>query len=226
MRRPVFLTSGPIVGIGLLLGSWLLIACPSRPPKEEKAQTAQPVSAPAPTPSVRPEEARQRLQAMGFEFTEKAFLDVVQRGKAEAVELFLQAGMSPDVADAQGRTALILAAKGGYLLVVQKLIRAGAHVNARDRDGGTALIWAAWGGHTPVVAELIRAKADVNARDNAGNTALIWAAHNGRTDVVRALLAAGADVNAANAEGKTALQLAIQNGHTPVVQLLTAAGAR
>ena len=58
-----------------------------------------------------------------------------------------------------GRTALMAAAGGNKLPVMQYLIEKSADVNARCMDGATALHGAAAGGHSQAVAMLIvRAK--------------------------------------------------------------------
>ncbi|MCJ1346754.1 hypothetical protein MMC31_004972 [Peltigera leucophlebia] len=126
-----------------------------------------------------------------------------------------------------GFTALQVAAKGGYLELVNKLIIAKADVNARAAGdfGRTALQAAAEMGHY----EILTAKADVNARAalNSGRTAIQAAAENGHLEVVGRLLKANANVNATAAEnfGRTALQGASEKGHLEVVERLLIAKA-
>jgi hypothetical protein len=78
-----------------------------------------------------------------------------------------------------GKTALMLAAEGGHLHVIQELLRRGAKVNLIDSYGKTALIAAVIGGHLPVIRELISRGAIVdqlipNQKDSCKRTALMF----------------------------------------------------
>jgi len=59
-----------------------------------------------------------------------------------------------DYTDAQGRSALMLAARGGHTQCVIRLLEAGVNVRLRDRDGCSALVAAIRSGHKDI-AELI-----------------------------------------------------------------------
>ncbi len=109
-----------------------------------------------------------------------------------ALQAVLSQGISVNVADRDGETALMEAADRGNLQAVRNLISAGANVNSRDEDGETALMIAADDGHTAIVQALIAAGADVNARDEDGESALDKAREERRRDTVDALHAAGA----------------------------------
>jgi len=121
-----------------------------------------------------------------------------------------------------GNQALILAAEGGYLQIVQALIKAGANVNAQNDQGYTALMRT---DNLLIAQILIKAGANVNAKnteDEAGDTVLIQAAAYGDHQIVKTLIKAGANVNAKNNYGETALVLA---KNSLVVQTLIQAGA-
>lgn len=62
-----------------------------------------------------------------------------------------------NIADAERRTALILAAAGGHTKVVRWLINRGADVDAADAEGRTALIHAADRGDVKMMQLLLDA---------------------------------------------------------------------
>jgi hypothetical protein len=179
------------------------------------------------TPAAGPEElaARERLAAKNIPFNEAAFARAVDEGDTGAVELFLAAGISPDVRDGAGGTALIGAAARGRNDISRKLLRGGADVNARDADGSTALMQSAAGGHQETTDVLLSAGADVNLRDNKGQTALIRAAARGHADVVRKLIRRGARLDVKDRDGHDALSWAVENDRSDVVDLLQKARA-
>ncbi|MDR1303215.1 MAG: ankyrin repeat domain-containing protein [Puniceicoccales bacterium] len=136
----------------------------------------------------------------------------------------------PDIPDANGMTALHLAAENNSLNRIRTLLNvAGINVNVAVVEGPfkgyTALHLAAGKGHVEVVKLLLDAGADVNALDEEDCAALHLAAMKGHAEVVRALLRApGADANATDAYGRTALHLAAEKGCREVVRVLLRAG--
>ncbi|HEX7317645.1 MAG TPA: ankyrin repeat domain-containing protein [Pyrinomonadaceae bacterium] len=174
------------------------------------------------TPVVSPDElaARERLAQRNIPYSEDAFTKAVEEGDIGAVDLLLAAGMSPDVKDESGRTALISAASRGRNHVSQKLLSRGADVNARDANGSTALMQSALGGHKETTDVLLGSNADVNLRDNNGQTALIRAAARGHADIVRSLLNRGARTDVKDRSGRDALTWAKVNNKSDVVDLL------
>ena len=168
--------------------------------------------------------ARARLAEKNIPYTEGAFVGAVEDGDTGAVDLFLAAGMRPDVTDASGRTPLIDAASRGHDQISRKLLSRGADVNARDRNGSTALMEAALGDHRETARVLLDAGADVNARDGDGQTALVRAAARGHAEMVRLLLNRGARTDIRDKFGRDALTWAEINGKGDVVDLLRKAG--
>ncbi|HYY97785.1 MAG TPA: ankyrin repeat domain-containing protein, partial [Pyrinomonadaceae bacterium] len=198
-------------------------------------QTPTPAESPSPQPGgdgapfVGPDElaARERLAQKKIPFSEEAFTRAVEEGDTDTVELLLAAGMSPEVRDGAGRTALITAASRGSNHVSQELLSRGADVNARDADGSTALMQSALAGHQETTDVLLRGGADVNLINNQGQTALILAAARGHADIVRKLLDRGARVELRDRNGRDALAWAEVNNKSEVADLLRRArGAR
>lgn len=248
--RKRFFVLGLFIALAVLsAGLYLLF-----PGKDEqrRAQNNQPLVRSSPTPSPTPSEnanqqanvntgfensngqtvvgpaelaARAKLADEKIPYSEGAFASVVNDGDTGAVDLFLAAGMRPDVMDAAGRTALINAASRGHDQISRKLLSKGADVNARDRSGSTALMEAVQGDHRETTKVLLESGADVNLKDNDGQTALMRAAARGRVETVRALLNRGARTDLRDKLGRDALTWAEINDKHDVVDLLRKAGA-
>ena len=89
--------------------------------------------------------------------------------------------------DSEGRSALMYAAQGGHVDVIQALTQANAVRELVDREGNTAWMLAAEAGHEQaMVASLVQApqKDYLNRKNKAGKTAYELAAMNGHADVV------------------------------------------
>jgi ankyrin repeat domain-containing protein 50 len=130
-----------------------------------------------------------------------------------------------------GQTAVILAAREGYVIILSRLVKAGAEVNRLDNHGLSALHAAAIEGHSQVVDLLIATpQIDLNVRINGqkhtfgGESSLFNAVRNGHVDIVTSLITAGAELNIVNDEGNTALHVAVEAGHVAVVEALVNSG--
>jgi ankyrin repeat protein len=158
--------------------------------------------------------------------TDKLF-DAIYRGDGRRVRKLLKRGVSPDARDAQGSTALYVAAVQGEAWPVGELLEAGAAPDVRsggDSDG-TPLCGAASWGHTPVLRELLAAGADANLAEADGYTPLAWAVSGGSLDAAWMLLDAGADPNQRDGHGRTPLHRAAEQGRLSLVRLLLEHGA-
>lgn len=204
-----------------------VVATPRPTPSPTPAENTNLRPEAAATPAAGPQElaARERLAEKNIPFNEAAFARAVDGGDTGTVELFLAAGMSPDVRDGGGGTALFGAAARGRNDISRRLLRGGADVNARDANGSTALMQSAAGGHQETTDVLLAAGADVNLRDSNGQTALMRAAARGHADVVRKLLRRGARLDVKDRSGRDALALAVENDRSDVVELLKKARA-
>ncbi len=137
---------------------------------------------------------------------------------------------SPDqvnVADAKGRTPLMLAACYSTADVCRLLIQAGARVDEKDNNVTTALMAATWNKEHPDVCRvLLDAGASVHAKNKSGITPLMWAARHSTADVCRLLIRAGARVDEKDNYDTTALMAAAWNKeHPDVCGVLLDAGA-
>ena len=160
-----------------------------------------------------------RLKQMEIAFDEQHFRSVVMDGNADAVKLFLTAGMPVETAD-----ALRQAVDMGKANVVKLLLEHGADKNGKDSFGQSLAMTAASNHHADVLAMLIKAGADINAPNQYRITPLAVAAEQGHLDLVNMLVAAGAKVNARDTSGGTALSVAILRGYKEIVEALIAAG--
>ena len=179
-------------------------------------------------------EARQALKRLSIPYNREALVEHLRSGDPLIVDLFMAAGMDPDVRDTNGVTPLMRFAMEGNVDAVQRLIAKGAEVNAKDNTGDTALMGGAGYGRTAIVQLLVEKRADVNAQANDGGTALIQATLNSYPAIVKLLIDHGANVNAKTKSGRTALSYAEEKnvgflggeGRPEVVTLLKQAGAR
>jgi uncharacterized protein len=141
------------------------------------------------------------------------------------VNALLKAGAKTEGRDAQGRTALILAAQLQQPALVERLLQSGANEEQTDNTGHTALIYAAINGNEDTAQLLSTHKTILDRRDNAGNSALMLAAAAGKAGAVSKLIAAGASMQG-NKAGVTALMLAAASGQDSIVKMLLNAGLK
>lgn len=179
-----------------------------------------------------PEKARKELGQMNIEYTEDSFIKHLKNGDKIIVELFLTAGMDPNLKGSGGDPILFAAVSGG-IDVVKLMIAKGADVNAHG-GGGTALSIAAYLGKVDIVKTLIEKGADINAKSDTGTTPLMMACISplaNTTEVVKVLLDnKTCDINAENTRsgdmaGMNALLFAIKQDHFESAKLLLDKGA-
>jgi ankyrin repeat protein len=158
------------------------------------------------------------------------FSDITQRHLV-CMEALVNAGAYIDQGDAEGYTALMMAARWGKTAAVKWLLAAGADWwQSRTRHNITALQWAEMNNQEETVAALKAVGAtgggpDPNAIDEYGMTGLYRAAANNEIDNMAALVTAGANIDYADHHGGTALIVATINGHTEAIKWLLDNGA-
>jgi hypothetical protein len=147
-----------------------------------------------------PDPVRDRKRALGrlgYEATPEGFDQAVRDGNAEAVRLFLEAGMDPNTRDSRGDhvmfTAAVFCAYGPADArgdVVLALLRGGSDVNEGKGRSAMTLIWAAQHCPPQVVSAMIAAGAEVNSRAPGGATPLMMAQYrqDGAGEEVAAML--------------------------------------
>ena len=144
-------------------------------------------------------------------------------GSPGCVEMLLQHGADPNVANDRGVTALLWAVSD--LAKVDLLVDYGAKVNARSDLGNTPLLVAASiSNATPVVKHLLARGADVTARSRRGKSALANACGAGNFPVIKLLLS-HADKSRSldqliGADGSSLLETAASHGTVEIVNFL------
>ena len=174
---------------------------------------------PLPAGATPADHALWRLKQMEIPYDAEHFRSVVMDGNADAVKLFLTAGMPVETAD-----ALRLTIDTGKTAVAKVLLEHGADKNGKDSYGQSLVMSAASNHRTEILKLLIAAGADVSAPNQYRITPLAVAAEQGHLDIVNMLVAAGAKVNARDTSGGTALSVAILRGYKEIVAALLAAG--
>jgi ankyrin repeat protein len=122
-------------------------------------------------------------------------------------------------------TALIVAAFGGHLLMVQKLLEKKPDMDIQNTNGRTALLLAADQGHVDIIKLLAKAGAKLNHVDVFGQTALHLASWQNHCQSVQALIEAGADLEEKTKDGYTSLALSVTEKVPEVLKMLIEAGA-
>jgi hypothetical protein len=125
-----------------------------------------------------PEQARRELAELGVEFTAPVFHASAENGDVVVVELFLTAGMNPDITEEDGVTPLMRAVLKNNVGIARALLDSGAKVDIHEKDGMTLLDVAALGSHIEM------AKLLAGAGDEISRSALTDAKLRGDTEIV------------------------------------------
>jgi ankyrin repeat protein len=166
--------------------------------------------------------------------------DAAKRGDLAAVTALLDGGLQVDTRNAEGRTALMMAATNRHLDVVTFLLERGADFNAlsghREKRGSHVLTWAVGGGDLEIVKLLLDRGAKLNVRGTTGRSPLGQAVIGRFPAMVQLLLDRGADINFPGMEYtpgekgeeprlSVPLLVAAHEGATEIAELLLKKGA-
>ena len=135
-------------------------------------------------------------------------------GDRDAVRRLLDLGFDVDSPDAQGCTALLRAAGGGFASTVELLLARGADPQRAANTGATPLSAAVSMRQVEIVGALLAAGTDIEHRLPGGVTVLMLAAALGLPEIAARLITAGANVHAGDAQGLTPLHCAALYGFT------------
>lgn len=156
---------------------------------------------------------------------DSALADAAERQDWRETQRLLEQGADPNLAQADGMTALHWAAWHDSAETAARLLERGAQVSSVSRYGLTPLSIACEQGTEKLVERLLAAGAEPNRPLPGGETPLMTASRTGHVAVVRALLRRDASPNAREDSGQTALMWAAAEGHTEVMEELLRAGA-
>ena len=127
--------------------------------------------------------------------------------------------------DDAGATALIYAARAGYVGVIKQLLAHGASATKEGYGGLAPLHHALIHLREPACHALLEAGADPNQADSGGHTSLHFAAQVGALNVLITLLERGGDAKQQSTNKTTPLHVAAQTGAEAIVLRLLEAGA-
>lgn len=149
--------------------------------------------------------------------------EIAIQKRLETMKILLKAGVSPNIQDHMGKTALHLffdhvnLAKEvvrKYSKIVPQTIRllqdCGAHLNVEDVNGRTVLHQAAAFGDLETVQVLLELGANVTSQDRDGNTPAHVAANHRNFQVLQYLLDCALHAEFINRHGDTVLHVAIK----------------
>ena len=158
---------------------------------------------------------------------ETALMIACQNRNNNGINVLLNGGADPNLADRNGDTCLHYALQDDYCTeVLQAVISNGGDVNAAGKDNRTGLMIACMKANNNVINVLLNAGADPNIADGDGDTCLHYAAQNDCcTEVLQAIISHGIDVNATNKKHVTALIIACHKANADAINILLEAGA-
>jgi tetratricopeptide (TPR) repeat protein len=157
------------------------------------------------------------------------FFNAVEAHQVEGVKLALTQGVSVNVVDHEGFTALDRAIAENQPDLAQTLLDHGADVNAAVKADGeftgmTPLMMAAtWS--QGMVGPLLMRGAQVDQTDKKGRTALAGAIQGWNVEAIKQLASHGANLNWQNERGGTYLMMAALSAHPDSMRVLLELGA-
>ena len=149
------------------------------------------------------------------------------QNQIDMVESLLKLDLNKDAYFGNGSTPILVAAKYGYLGVVEKLLEAKANPNlVHEKNHNSALFNAASKGNIKMVALLLNWDADPNILNSSGDSPLMAALENDDLAIMKILLDSGkVNPNLKGGSGDIPLFFAIENQYTGAVKILLDNGA-
>lgn len=163
-----------------------------------------------------------------IDYTHQGFFEAITTENTPVVKLYLKNASRTLLmtVDADGRSAMHLAARSGSYEVVNLFVDAVLPVDKKDKNGCSPLSYAAGRNHHQIVRLLLSRVSDRNDVDNKMQTALHVAAQKGHLESVQLLAKSlngdhiSKGVSMKDAQGKLPIDLARENGCSSVVEYL------
>lgn len=192
------------------------------------------------------------LKEAGYQLTAEDWFRASAHNDASALQKFTAAGFHADTRNAEGDSALHIAADKGAESSAVFLLNHKLPVDQRGASDRTPLMVAVLADQTKMVNWLLRQGADPTLKDKDGfgplmlavregrsgsvaelaaydrenlDPAILLASLVGRTNVIDSLTNFGASVYARMEDGRTPLMVAAENGHADAVDLLLELGS-
>ena len=158
-----------------------------------------------------------------------AFFAAVEHGHVRVAECFFSHGLKLQELKKDSHKPITLAAKSGYLAMVELMIQEDCDTDARDENGWNALHFASHNGHYHVIERLIANNASAKATTSRKETPLIFAIRGGHFAAVDRLLRSDNSGSLANAEDERCQQPvhhAVRGGSVEIFNLLMSNGGK
>lgn len=158
-----------------------------------------------------------------------AFFAAVEHGQVRIAESFFPHGLKLNELKRDIHKPITLAAKSGYLDMVDLMIHEDCNVEARDENGWNALHFAAYHGHYEIIERLIGGGVSAKAITIRKDTPLLFAVKEGHFATVERLLRGDTDsdhVNWKDDRGENAVHHCVRNGSLEIFNLLMSNGGK
>ena len=158
----------------------------------------------------------------------KPLMHAANKGYTTVARLLMQYEVNARQSNAEGQTALHLAAQNGHQDTTELLLERGPDLAATDQMGRTALHLASLNGHAEIVKALVGSGPNprIDTQDDGGDTALSLASKKGHLSAVKVLLESGARVNSTGRDHHTPLHGAALNGHEGTAEMILKRGSK
>ena len=151
----------------------------------------------------------------------------INKGKVPDVRKLLNNGVSADISDKNGVSALMHAIKKGDEDIINALLEKDANVNAVDKQQKSILMYAIEEGNVELVKKLVQREASVSSKNKEGKSVLMYALEKGESmsDII------DSNINSANIDdidnnGMDLLMYACRGGYMDAIKVLVERGMK
>lgn len=159
------------------------------------------------------EETKPKTKAQVFELSQKSsseqdLIEATANNDEILVKQALHSGANPNHISVNGKTALGICARYGYIKVAYLLLNNKADPNNFDPTKKSPLIQAVLNNHRFLVKLLVKNKANLDQMDMEGHSALAYALRTKNYLIANTLIQSGARIDHINSKGESALEIA------------------